>query len=91
MEKANPTKWIEKKLEYNNTRIGTIEVKYLKDVLNDRPLLLGTLPKTEYDSYIASEKKVLLTLTLQAMKKTILAHWKQFIKEDDDKKEARCI
>ncbi len=49
--------------------------------------IFSLLPKAEYESYIAAEKKDLKNMTLREMKKSILAHWKLFIKEDSDKKE----
>jgi hypothetical protein len=80
--KKNPVEWIED-LEAINERIGLIEDKYQKDDFLMIAYIFSLLPKTEYESYITSNKKEIQTMTIRVMKKSIAAHWKQFIKEND--------
>ena len=85
--KENPTEWIEK-LEYNNERVGMIEERYLKDDFLLITHIFSLLPKEEYQSYITTEKKDIKNLSMVTMKKSVLAHWKQFIKSETKEEDA---
>lgn len=83
----NPIDWIEN-LEKNNERVGAIEKKYFKDDFLMITHVFAKLPKESYKTYVTTEKKGLATLTMEEVKKSILAYWKQYIKEDEKKEEA---
>jgi hypothetical protein len=80
--KSNPIDWIEK-LEANNERVGAIKKRHLKDDFLMIAHIFSQLPKDEHEACITSEKKDLVNLKLKDMKKSISAHWKLCIKDNE--------
>jgi hypothetical protein len=83
---SNPIDWIEK-LEANNEPVGAIKSEHLKDDFRMIAHIFSQLPKDKYEAHITSEKKDLVNLKLKDMKKSISAHWKLFIKDNEKSNE----
>jgi hypothetical protein len=86
---SNPIDWIEK-LEANNERVGAIKSEHLKDDFLMIAHVFSQPPKDKHEAHVTSEKKDLANLKLKDMKKSISAHWKFFIKDDEKSDEVFC-
>jgi hypothetical protein len=80
--KSNPIDWIEK-LEANNERVGAVKSEHLKDDFLMITHIFSQPPKDEHEAHVTSEKKDLVNLKLKDTKKSISAHWKLFIKDNE--------
>jgi hypothetical protein len=84
---ANPIEWIEK-LQWNNYLQTNINYKYKKDTFLMLSHIYSKLPKDKYESFISSTREQVPNMSLQELKRKILVHWKAFVKEGTEEKEA---